>query len=77
MGYVGGATSATAQGQRRRKRLLSEIGAGVVKLRLVVLVARDDSGGGGLQSVLGSWDRGQRHKGLSTRAGGGPRMVVA
>ncbi|GMY18560.1 hypothetical protein FCV25MIE_13799 [Fagus crenata] len=71
------ARSATEQGQRRRKRLLGEIGAGVVKSRPVVLVARDDSGGGGLRSVLGSWDRGHRHKGLWTRAGGGPRMVAA
>ena len=77
MGYIGGARSATAQGQRRLKRLLGEIGAGVVKSRPVVLVARDDSGGGGLRSMLGSWDQGHRHKGLSTRVGGGPRMVAA
>uniref|UniRef100_A0A2N9HZM7 Uncharacterized protein n=1 Tax=Fagus sylvatica TaxID=28930 RepID=A0A2N9HZM7_FAGSY len=69
--------TSAVQGQRRRKRLLGEIGAGVVKSRPVVLVARDDSGGGGLRSVLGSWDRGHRHKGLSTRAGGGTRMVAA
>ena len=42
------------QGQRRRKRHLGEINAGVVKLRPVVLVARNNSGGGGLRSVLGS-----------------------
>ncbi|GMY32952.1 hypothetical protein FCV25MIE_28194 [Fagus crenata] len=76
VGYVSGARSVTAQGQRQRKRLLGEIGAGVVKSRPMVLVARDDSGDGGLRSVLGSWDRGHRRKGLSMRAGGGPRMVA-
>ncbi len=69
--------TSAVQGQRRRKRLLGEIGAGVVKSRPVVLVARDDSGGGGLRSVLGSWDRGHRHKGLWTRAGGGGIMGAA
>ncbi|GMY23595.1 hypothetical protein FCV25MIE_18836 [Fagus crenata] len=34
-------------------------------------------GGGGLRSVLGSWDLGHRHKRLLTRASGGPRMVAA